>query len=161
MNVYLPMAILIAFLFLTIYKNRKNKTTDAVLQILEPAGLTSFAIRLFSFITIYYGVLSILNKGNSQINIFWVLLGLTWFYLLTQKRVVLQNGIGIMDIFKNASYFFAFKDILAYEAIKEKKIKISYVNGGKNLELTIAAKKESIEELLVFLQKTVKIKKKK
>lgn len=159
MNFVLPMGILVIFLGYRIFNNLKNKTRDSVLFVLETTRLNDFTLRFFTFLAFLFGFFWATGKGAAELNAFWFFFNIFWVYLLSQKKIVLQKGIGICDIFNSRNYLVEFKEINSFEKQDNKIIIINYLRKDKEFQLKLISKESSILELEKLLNKNIKKKK--
>lgn len=160
MNFALPMGILVVFLGYKIFNNLKNKTKDPILYVLGSSKQNEFVLRIFTFITILFAFFWISGKGLAQINAFWFFFGIFWVYLLTQKKLILKNGIGVSDIFKSAIYLVQFKEIESFEKLNSKVLVINYKKNNKEFQLKLLSTENSISDCEKLLAKNIKFRKK-
>lgn len=160
MNFTLPMGILVIFLGYKVFNNLKNKTKDPILYVLGSSKQNEFVLRIFSFITVLFAFFWITGKGLPQISAFWFFFGLFWVYLLTQKKLILKNGIGVADIFKSAIYLVEFKEIESFEKLNSKVLLINYKRNNKEFQLKLLSTEISTSDCEKLIAKNIKFKKK-
>lgn len=158
MNFYITISVLLLMIFLSIFKSYRLRTSDKILLLLNGSRFSKINISFFAFISAFFGFLIILNKGTFQFNIFWFLLSLFWFYMLNQKKVVLEKGIGLRDSFKNSIYLIPFTDMTKVEKLKKDKLKISYLYNKKEYSIKVFALEDSMNTLIQIIRKKTKIK---
>ena len=158
MNFYITIGILLLMILLSVFKSYKLRTSDKISMILELSKFSKINLSFFAFISTFFGVLIILNKGNFRFNIFWFLLSIFWFYMLNQKKVVLDKGIGLRDSFKNSIYLIPFNTMTKVEKIKKDKLKISYLHNNKEYSINVFALEDSMNTLIQIIRKKTKIK---
>lgn len=159
MNFALPMGILVIFLGYRIFSNLKNKTKDSVLLVLESTRLNDFTLRFFTFLSFLFGFFWATGKGLALLNAFWFFFNIFWVYLLSQKKIVLQKGIGIADLFHSKNYLVEFKEMVSFEKKDNKVVIINYSRNSKEFQLKLLSKENSLNELEKLLIKNVKKKK--
>lgn len=160
MNFTIPVGILVITLGFKIFQNLKNRTKDNVILNVESTKLSEFFIRFFSFLSVYFLMLWLLKKGSPQLSVFWFFFSIFWFYLLNQKKVILEKGIGILDVFKSKVYLVNFNEIISFEKKPKNFILINYLRNNKEFQLKIVSTKNSLEELEKILYKKIKKSKK-
>lgn len=160
MNFALPMGILVVFLGYKIFNNLKNKTKDPILYVLGSTKKSEFILRFFAFITFLYLFFWVTGKGVALYNAFCFFFGLFWVYLLTQKKLILKNGIGVADIFKSAIYLVQFKEIESFEKLNSKVLVINYKKNNKEFQLKLLSTENSISDCEKLLAKNIKFRKK-
>lgn len=158
MNFYVTIGILLLMIFLSIFKSYRLRTSDKISLLLEVSTFSKINLSFFAFISAFLGFLLILNKGTFQFNIFWFLLSVFWFYMLNQRKVVLEKGIGLRDSFKNSIYLIPFNTMTKVEKIKKNKLKISYLHNNKEYSIKIFALEDSMNTLIQIIRKKTKIK---
>ena len=151
MNFYITISVLLLMIFLSIFKSYRLRTSDKILLLLNGSRFSKINISFFAFISAFFGFLIVLNKGTFQFNIFW-------FYMLNQKKVVLEKGIGLRDSFKNSIYLIPFTDMTKVEKLKKDKLKISYLYNKKEYSIKVFALEDSMNTLIQIIRKKTKIK---
>ena len=158
MNFYVTIGILLLMIFLSVFKSYRLRTSDKISLLLEVSTFSKINLSFFAFISAFFGFLLILNKGTFQFNIFWFLLSVFWFYMLNQRKVVLEKGIGLRDFFKNSIYLIPFNTMTKVEKIKKNKLKITYLHNNKEYSIKIFALEDSMNTLIQIIRKKTKIK---
>lgn len=158
MNFYVTIILILIMIVLSIFKNYKLRTSDKILLSLGTSPFSKINTSFFAFLFAFFGILLILNKGTFQFNIFWFLLSLFWFYMLNQKKVILEKGIGLRDSFKSTIYLIQFSNITKIEKFKKNKLKISYLYNNKEYTIKLFALEDSMDTLIQILRKKTKIK---
>lgn len=158
MNFYVTIILILIMIVLSVFKNYKLRTSDKILLSLGTSPFSKINTSFFAFLAAFFGFLLILKKGTFQFNIFWFLLSLFWFYMLNQKKVILEKGIGLRDSFKNSIYLIEFNKITKIEKFKKNRLKVSYLYNNKEYTIKIFALEDSMDTLIQILRKKTKIK---
>lgn len=158
MNFYVTIILIFIMIVLSVFKNYKLRTSDKILLSLGTSPFSKINTSFFAFLAAFFGFLLILKKGTFQFNIFWFLLSLFWFYMLNQKKVILEKGIGLRDSFKNSIYLIEFNKITKIEKFKKNRLKVSYLYNNKEYTIKIFALEDSMDTLIQILRKKTKIK---
>lgn len=156
MNFSLPIGIFVITLGFKIFQNLRNKTKDSISFELESPKISFFFLRFFVFLGTLFGVFWILKKGPAEFNAFWFFFSLFWFYLLSQKKIVLEKGIGISDIFKSNIYLVTFKEIISFEKSAKNHMIINYIRYDKEFQLKLVSNPDCLDKLEKILNKKMR-----
>ena len=156
---YLALVILVLLIAIFIYKNISNKTDDKTLLLLKFSKGESLKINIAMSLVLFFLIITVLRKNDIKITSFWTLCSFFWLYVLNQKKIILEKGIGIIDLFKIKNYTIPFNTIHNIEPIKEDLFKITYMHRERFYVFKLYVSSDNVSEFKQIIRKKTKFKK--